>query len=220
MINEVTGAEKPLIDIEDPEFIYFILPTMSSLIFQSTESGSQTWSEGETSYQQTGNSQTDRVYTDLQVENEVGQELEILQSLTGLTWTQLADIFGVQTRSIHYWKSGEKTISDLHLEILRSLLNVLAVQNIPVFQLRNFFSEHVLTSRRCLKSIHSLNFEFLEDWLAQYRSNNKKLPVDKQFLDSRLPKVGTLFSDINEPDITVKYPKSKLIKPLRKPKKQ
>lgn len=47
-----------------------------------------------------------------------------LRRLSGLTWAQLADLFGVSRRAVHFWASG-KALKPTHAEHLRKVLDTI-----------------------------------------------------------------------------------------------
>ena len=57
------------------------------------------------------------------LECEAGAVIGELRRLSGLTWDQLARLFGVSRRSVHFWASG-KPMAPSNEEHLRRLLAV------------------------------------------------------------------------------------------------
>lgn len=55
---------------------------------------------------------------------DTGRAVSELRRLSGLTWEQLATLFGVSRRSLHFWASG-RPINSLNGEHLRRMLTVL-----------------------------------------------------------------------------------------------
>lgn len=163
--------------------------------------------------------QTGRVYTEIEVENELEQELQILQNLTGLTWNQLAIVFHVQPRSIHYWRSGEKDISSQNIEILRSLLaNLSSLRNAQSFHVRKYFVDEVLNSTRLLRKIQELDFSFLEQWIEKMNrmSNTYRALVSPERLAEKQPASAMNMLDIDIDDVKINYGKSRPIRSRHK----
>lgn len=95
----------------------------------STSSASQSYFE-EASYLHAANSTTSGLDSLTQIESQETREAEDtqraiseLRRISGLTWEQLAELFGVSRRSVHYWASGEQ----LNAPNEQHLLGVLSV---------------------------------------------------------------------------------------------
>jgi transcriptional regulator with XRE-family HTH domain len=52
----------------------------------------------------------------------LSESVILLRSLSGLTWEQLAKLFGVSRRAVHLWASGGR-MNSYHAELLRSVLS-------------------------------------------------------------------------------------------------
>jgi hypothetical protein len=149
-------------------------------------------------------------------------ELYALYSLTGLTWKQLAEIFGVGPRMIHYWIDGSRPMTQTYSTILNNLSFFTSKNKLPAFTFRKFFEDNVLKHSSTLKRIQSGEnqiYNEIEKYLPKANANSLSVSVD--FLRSRLPEQNpielmSLGADV-EP--TLRSGKSRSVKVLRPKKK-
>lgn len=149
------------------------------------------------------------------------RELYALYSLIGLTWKQLAKLFNVGVRMIHYWIDGERTMAQKHSEILNQLTLFSTKNRLPVFRLRKIFEDYVLNNAIILRRIQTGDlgvYVELEQHVVPCAWN--ALPVSDEFLLSRLPTDNpfTLMSSGAEQETTPRSGKSRSVK-VSRPKK-
>lgn len=64
----------------------------------------------------------DAVATQMEIETEVTRKaVSELRRISGLTWEQLAELFGVSRRSVHFWASGRPLNAVNHQRLMRVL---------------------------------------------------------------------------------------------------
>lgn len=148
-------------------------------------------------------------------------ELYALYSLIGLTWKQLASLFGVDVRLVHYWIDGKRTMAQEHADVLNKLTLFASKKKIPSFRFRKVFEEHVLSNASIISRIQNGDWSVFVEldrhilpsaWISQ--------PVSDQFLRSRLPTDSpvTLMSSGAELETKPRSTKSRSVR-VSRPKK-
>lgn len=115
-------------------------------------------------------------------------ELHALYSLIGLTWKQLAKLFNVDVRMIHYWIDGKRSIAHEHSDILNQLKLFATKNRLPAFRFRKIFEDYVLNNAVILRRIQTGDlgiYAELEQHVVPSAWN--ALPVSDELLLSRLP---------------------------------
>ena len=115
-------------------------------------------------------------------------ELYALYSLIGLTWKQLAKLFNVDVRMIHYWIDGKRSMAQEHSDILNQFTLFSTKNRLPAFRFRKIFEDYVLNNAVILRRIQTGDLGIYAE-LEQYvvPSAWNALPVSDDFLLSRLP---------------------------------
>lgn len=149
-------------------------------------------------------------------------ELYALYSLLGLTWKQLAKVFGVDVRMIHYWLDGERTMTQGHANILNQLTVFASKGRLAAFRYRKIFEDYILNNEATLKRIQQGDFNIyveLEKYIQP--SSWAALPVSVEFLRSRLPTENpvTLMSSGAEHETKLRSGKARSVK-VSRPKKK
>lgn len=120
-------------------------------------------------------------------------ELYALYSLTGLTWKQLAEIFGVGPRMIHYWIDGSRPMTQANSIILNNLSFFTSKNKLPAYRFRKFFEDYVLNVPQTLRRIQSGETQIFNEigkYLPVAIANS--LAVSDDFLRSRLPELNPI----------------------------
>jgi DNA-binding transcriptional regulator YiaG len=108
------------------------------------------------------------------------QAINELRRISGLTWDQLAQLFDVSRRSIHFWASGQ-TLSSKHEEKLNQILNTLRYISLGSGSL----------NRSLLMKIHSSGISYLEMLAAgEYSEVRKFIGAGNIPEGSKLPQLS------------------------------
>lgn len=203
---------KTLIVVPDEVGALVISTPMPVGIYQSTGA---TPNSGKAYFETTNNGTTPNI------EGLHAAELYALYSLIGLTWKQLAKIFAVDVRMLHYWIDGSRSMGQIHYNILNNLTVFASKSAIPVYNLKKLFEDYVLNNNANLRQIQDgdmLVFTELEKYIQRPTWNPMK--VSDKFLQSRLPinSPVELMSSGAEIDDEPKTVKSRPVK-VSRPKK-
>lgn len=96
-------AEKPTVSISVDEVIQLF--RRQEILSGSSSDGSRVFVAAETSNE---SALAEHTPSELIVE---------LKRLSGLTWSQISDIFGVDSRALHYWKAGKPVSAENHQKL-------------------------------------------------------------------------------------------------------
>lgn len=119
------------------------------------------------------------------------EALQLLRTKTGLGWAQLAVLFGVRARSLHYWNDGNRKMNDRYFQIAKGLVDIVETFGIESsFRVRSFFEDQILSKELLLKAIQNLDFVELEVLIEKkFRDKEevKALPISLKNFQERLP---------------------------------
>ncbi len=90
---------------------------------RTSKASPKTWPEFDTSHQVYSKSQSVENVQNPQIDESNRQAVSELRRLSGLTWDQLAQLFEVSRRSVHFWASG-KPLNTPNEEKLHNILAV------------------------------------------------------------------------------------------------
>lgn len=203
---------KTAVFVAEEETVFIPTPVPNSL-YQSTGT---TRSTGKAYFETTNNGVVPNI------DGLHAVELYALYSLIGLTWKQLAKLFGVDVRMVHYWIDGKRTMAQEHSDILNQLTLFTSKNRLPAFRFRKIFEDHILNSDSILRCIQLGDLSVYTE-LAKFiqPSSWNSLPVSDEFLRSRLPTENpvVLMSSGADQEAKLRSGKSRSVK-VSRPKKK
>jgi hypothetical protein len=152
-------------------------------------------------------------------QNTQALDLQGLHEQSGLTWKQLAILFFVDVRMIHYWLSGERGLSSEHAALLIQLVRLLSILNLgATYKTRKFLEENLLNNHTLLLLIKNRDFATLEHWARgiSHESLPQKLAISPNFLSERAPSRLVFKSEGLNQELEVPSGKSRLAKIRRR----
>ena len=137
---------------------------------------------------------------------EPSARLRSLYEISGLTWKEIALLFGVSERAVHSWLCAEKKMLPEKADLLSELIEfVVKIDRGRPYKTRKLIRENLRTNARLLGLVRSRNFEELLLWAESLPT---ALPtfhpaVSEAVLKDRLPPDLLSMLSASERDIKV-----------------
>lgn len=141
--------------------------------------------------------------------------LRTLYERSGLTWKEIAALFGVTERAVHAWLRAEKNMLPEKADFLRSLTElVLALDQGRNYKTRKFLRERILNNSTLTALLKKQDFASLLAWAESQTKGDQLHPAawSKALSERQSPDLVTMLAGT---EVEVRAVKRGTVKPVR-----
>jgi hypothetical protein len=134
-------------------------------------------------------------------ELDICADLQYLHQRSGLTWREVAVLFNVTERTIHFWLRKQRPMQQEKLDFLSGLKQLVSlVDRGRPYKTRTFLREHFLNNKGLVDLLRAQNFPALHIWASKLPKPVEIFhpPISTFQLQERLPAdLSTLLASTN-----------------------